>query len=331
MPLNLLDAIKQALIQEQQSQQPPPMSMMPNMPQANGTPPFVPSNRPMPMQNPMPQGQGDQGSGFGEFLRTLGLPLVSTVAGLASQKMLPGAAGFNQGYPAGRQQAFENKITKREQDRRDSVSSGLSEAPEGFEIVGYDQKGQPMIRKPKGSPTLEKFRQQRGIEINKEIEQNKVTKDSIAAALDAATKITPGRAGKIKRGIMKEFDANNPELGEWQKVKSVLTDAQLMSSLALKGAISDVENKWLAEAAANDDFASLPAIQVVLDRAVRKLDASEKGLTEAYRNDYGEDPYESDSSGSQSTPSFTSEQEAIKANLPPGTQIMINGRPAVWE
>ena len=154
---DLLEAIKQALMQQQQQQQPPPMSMMPNMPQANGTPPFVPSNRPMPIQNPMPQGQGDQGSGFGEFLRTLGLPLVSTAVGLASPKMLPGAAGFNQGYPAGRQQAFENKITKREQDRRDSVSSGLSEAPQGFEVVGYDQKGQPMIRKPKRDIQSEKF------------------------------------------------------------------------------------------------------------------------------------------------------------------------------
>lgn len=88
------------------------------------TPPFAP---PQPQQMPQmpqqtqPQGQG---GGFKELLLHLGLPLLSTGVGLASPKMLPGAAGFNQGYSPAfqgtRQRDKDNAFKQQELDQNKS-------------------------------------------------------------------------------------------------------------------------------------------------------------------------------------------------------------------
>lgn len=89
-----------------------------------GTPPFVPPQQQMPqMPQQMTQPQA-QGGGFREMLLHLGLPLLSTGVGLASPRMLPGAAGFNQAYSPAfqgtRQLEKENKIKERDyQEEKD--------------------------------------------------------------------------------------------------------------------------------------------------------------------------------------------------------------------
>lgn len=62
----------------------------------------TPAPRQMSPPGIMPAQQPQEGSGnFMKLLLALGLPAVSTAIGLASPKMLPGAAGFNTGYAGG--------------------------------------------------------------------------------------------------------------------------------------------------------------------------------------------------------------------------------------
>lgn len=141
------------------------------------------------------------------------------------------------------------------------------------------------------SPTLQNAKDKRTQDILTMIEDNNMHRDTLKNAYASASKISGGLYGKISRGFLKRVDPNSPALTDWQNVKMALTDAQLMQSLVLKGAISDRENKWLAEAAANDDISALPRIKPVLDRALRAVNAKEKGAITSYKRIYGEDPY----------------------------------------
>ncbi len=113
---NLLDAIRQALIQQQQ-----PSPMMPQQPQQMAQRPQIPSFVSQQEARPQPQLDDNGQTGFGRFLATMGLPLVSTAVGLASKSALPGAAGFTGGYNTGRQQAFDNNLATREQKRKEEL------------------------------------------------------------------------------------------------------------------------------------------------------------------------------------------------------------------
>lgn len=89
-----------------QFSQPQPQGLSQMAPMAQ-----IPSFAPPQQQAPqMPQQMTQpQGGGFKEFLLQLGLPLLSTGVGLASPRMLPGAAGFNQAYSPAFQGARKNQ------------------------------------------------------------------------------------------------------------------------------------------------------------------------------------------------------------------------------
>ena len=150
------------------------------------------------------------------------------------------------------------------------------------------------------SPAVQNAKDKRTQEVMTSLEDFSVQRQTITDAAEAAKKISGGIYGKVSRSTMKHLAPNSPILGEWQKVKMALTDAQLMQSLLLKGHISDVENAWLATAAANDDVAALPRITPVLNRALNSLNAKEKGLVSSYKKIYGEDPYSWGNYGEQS-------------------------------
>lgn len=141
------------------------------------------------------------------------------------------------------------------------------------------------------SPSIQNAKDKRTQDVLTSIEEHNTQRDSINDALSSAKKIGGGIYGKLSRSALKNLDPNNPALEDWQKVKMVLTDAQLMQSMLLKGSISDTENKWLAQAAANDDVAALPRILPVLNRFMKTINAKEKGLVGSYKKIYGEDPY----------------------------------------
>jgi len=94
----------------------------------------------------------------------------------------------------------------------------------------------------------------------------------------------------FKIGLMKNFDPQNPILGDWQNLKSVLTDSQFLKSAMLKGAISDFEQKSLADAAANDDLISVSRMGTALKKLGEYMDAEESALKGAYKQNYNEDP-----------------------------------------
>src|SRR3990167_849091 len=74
--------------------------------------------------------------------------------------------------------------------------------------------------------------------IYSQIEANKVKRDLIQQARDAVTRVPKGKLGSIELGYLKNFDPENTKLADWQKVKSVLTDSQLLFTARTKGAIS---------------------------------------------------------------------------------------------
>ncbi len=84
-------------------------------------------------------------------------------------------------------------------------------------------------------------------------------------------------------------DPNNPLFRDWQKVKMVLTDAQLMYTAKTKGAISDREMELFSKAAANDDIALKPAIIPVLNKMRKFLEAENRTKVRTYQKLYGED------------------------------------------
>lgn len=139
------------------------------------------------------------------------------------------------------------------------------------------------------SPFLEGQKNKRTETLIETIETNKVKSHSVEEALMALDKIDPGVVGKIKRGTLKIFDPDNPLFADWQKVKMVLTDAQLMYTAKTKGAISDREMELFAKAAANDDVALKPAIVPALNKLRRFIDAENRSKVKAYQKLYGED------------------------------------------
>ena len=76
------------------------------------------------------------------------------------------------------------------------------------------------------------------------------------------------------------FNTSNPMLGDWQKVKSFLTEAQLEYTSKTKGAISDKEMMTFAKAVANDDIASISKMTAVFDK-LNKFYDKEKNTTYA--------------------------------------------------
>ena len=122
------------------------------------------------------------------------------------------------------------------------------------------------------------------------VERNKVKRGQMSKAKDSLGRLPKGLFGKVQTNAMKMFDPDNPVMGDWQNVKSVLTDAQLMNVAKTKGAISDREMELFAQAAANDDMVSVARMKPVLDRLSAFIDAEENSTMDAYLMNYGEDP-----------------------------------------
>lgn len=99
-----------------------------------------------------------------------------------------------------------------------------------------------------------------------------------------------GLGGKIQSSWMKNFDADNPILGNWQKIKAILTDTTLLQSMKTKGAISDKEMEEFKQAAANDSLISGPRIKSAFERYKRILETESKSKVDSYFKQFGEDP-----------------------------------------
>lgn len=122
------------------------------------------------------------------------------------------------------------------------------------------------------------------------IEDNNVQRVGINDAIESSKKLLGGAYGKVTRGFLKNLNPNHPAMGDWQKIKMVLTDATLLNTAKTKGAISDKEMALFQDAAANDDFLSLPRVLPVLNRMVDRLNAEERALVQSYNKIYKEDP-----------------------------------------
>lgn len=148
------------------------------------------------------------------------------------------------------------------------------------------------IGKETGSPLLQNEKNKRIEDVISTINDSEDTRITIDNALNSVVKLESGLKGKVSYNVIKNLDANNPLLGDWQNLKMALTHAQIVASGPLKGAISDTEEKWLADAAANDNLISIPRAKSVLDKLKRAADMKEKSKVSSYKNIYkGEDPY----------------------------------------
>ena len=142
------------------------------------------------------------------------------------------------------------------------------------------------------SPILENYKNKRTesvIGIVNDANNSRITNQN---ALKSVQNLKSGLGGKVTYGVIKNLDANNPLLGDWQNLKMALTNAQLLTSGPLKGSISDAEQKWLAAASANDDLISIPRAEAVLNKINREINAREKTAVSSYSKIYGENPYD---------------------------------------
>ncbi len=134
-------------------------------------------------------------------------------------------------------------------------------------------------------------RRQKNLDTTKLItaaNENIIKKDMLKEAKDASKTVWTGIKGKARQSYSKLFNPNDPMLGEWQKIKMVLTDAQLLNTAKTKGAISDKEMELFANAAANDDLSSIPRIMPVINKLERFMAAEEKSMADSYFANYGE-------------------------------------------
>ena len=148
-----------------------------------------------------------------------------------------------------------------------------------------------------GTVLTPSLKRQKVIETGKLVSttnRNALTKQYITDAVSNLDKIPAGQIGSINVNMLQRFDPNNPVLGDWQKVKSLLSDIQLGKLQFTKGAISDREMEFFAKAVANDDILNFPRIKFILDKAVNEMNVEEKSLKESYYINYGELPNISD-------------------------------------
>lgn len=160
------------------------------------------------------------------------------------------------------------------------------------EAIAFEQSKQ--TSRNAMSPMLENSKNKRLETLIDTIETGNITRSNIADAFQAAQRIRGGKFGQISRQWAKNFNPGDPALEDWQKVKMVLTDAQLLNTAKTKGAISDQEMKLFANAAANDDVASIQSMLPVLRKLMNFVNAEEDFRIKTYKKLYGEDPYSYD-------------------------------------
>lgn len=172
-------------------------------------------------------------------------------------------------------------------------------AAAGMKMDGLDQKGNPRVREIKEDKlpaSVQSLKIKTLADVKNTIETNKVQRDRIEEAKKAIDKIPSGRVGKISMIATRNFDPDNPVLGEWQKVKQVLTDDTLLNTARTKGAISDQEMELFKESAANNDLMAKPALRVVFDKLTKFINAEEKAKVDAYNESFGDEINKEDNS-----------------------------------
>ncbi len=181
--------------------------------------------------------------------------------------------------------------------KNDANPMGTPMMKDNLEVTGISLGGgKPKINLKNENiltPALQKQKIKDTNDLFSTIKTNQVKKDNIEQALLSAEKIPAGIMGKARITYMKSFDPNNPVMTDWQNVKSVLTDSQLLYTAKTKGAISDREMDLFSEAAANDDMGAISRIKPALNRLMSFLDAEEESKKQSYISNYGSLPNES--------------------------------------
>lgn len=121
-------------------------------------------------------------------------------------------------------------------------------------------------------------------------EINAVKLRNIQKAREVLPKVPKGLFGGLQVGWMKAVDPDNPILTDWQRIKMIGTDAQLLNTALTKGAISDREMDLFAKAAANDDMVSMARLTPVLEKLENFIAAEESAKRKSYQSIYNEDP-----------------------------------------
>lgn len=198
--------------------------------------------------------------------------------------------------------------TKLEEDKAKYKS--MYKSPEDEELNQAKTDYYTAMAGQKSGETLSPAQQ---IQKNKSIKEifgvhntNRIKRNQLTKAKSSLGRLPTGLIGKVQTEVMKRFDPNNPTMEDWQNVKSVLTDAQLMNVAKTKGAISDREMELFSQAAANDDLASVARMKPVLDRLGAFLDSEENSLMDSYATSYGEDPRDWFQGSEDNTPDVSS-------------------------
>ena len=194
----------------------------------------------------------------------------------------------------------------------------------GGRVTGQDEEGNP-VYSPKLSPAIEKLRIKDTQDILSTVRSNEVARNNIAMAEQSLKNIPQGLGGKIKLNYLKNFEPNNPILTDWQNVKMVLTDAQLLNTAKTKGAISDREMDLFATAAANDDLGSISRIKPIFTKLINFMNAEERAKREAYARNYGEELNTGSNQGSN-IPTFATPEDAEASGYK--GEVIIGGRRA---
>lgn len=158
------------------------------------------------------------------------------------------------------------------------------------------EKAKAGIKSDVLTPAQKKLKSQKTEELVTTVRSAPAKIQDIEAAETSAQHLTEhwmsGRFGRIKKGVMEWVDPNAPLFTDWQNVKMILTDKQLMDMGKMKGAVSDAEEAMLAAAAANDDVMSIAKMKPVFDRLIRAIKEDVAQKKESYTLNYGEDPDE---------------------------------------
>lgn len=186
----------------------------------------------------------------------------------------------------------EKQIATLNKTRELAAAQGLDPNTIGFSVTASGSPTLSIQPQNKVNPSLQNYRNKLTENVINTYNDVQNTNQTIDTALSSVNKLQSGLKGKVTYGVIKNLDANNPLLEDWQNLKIALTDAQLQSSGPLKGAISDAENKWLAAAAANDDLISIPRAKAVFDKLKRASAAREKTAVQSFKRIYKEDPYQ---------------------------------------
>lgn len=229
-----------------------------------------------------------------------------------AQGILGGTQGFIQGQDLRRQReadtlaaAYRNAQIRELERKTEAFSAPL---PTGFILAGDKVVADPSYVSPYEKSRIDYYNTKAGqgdnltpgqrvardrmmAKIFETVEGNKPKFESIESAEKSLPNVPQGLPGMIKTEWMRRFDPNNPMLADWQNLKDVLTDAQLMKTMKLKGAISDKEMALMSKAAANDDLMSIARMTPALKRLKTGMRAEEAGLMRGYQKIYGEDPH----------------------------------------